>query len=552
MNHENVDPGQEEPDHRSSDTEASRRPETSAAPDASETPAAPEARSDDDVTRRDDAMREGDEASEGGGVLEDGAPEDGEAPRGGAEPRESDAADVRDATGVRDATDESGVVGERDGADESGAVGERDGFDVSDAARAAADRGHGDDRGREPGPARGGEEERGESAPEADPLAGGATPESPPGLESLFGKESPFGKGSPFGSGAPFGPGSALGADGTDGDIDEEALRQLLRVAVDDLEPSRDALDHLRRAVPARRARRRQALVGAAAAVLLGGAALPALFHVATTSSGSNDRPANAASSERTPGVHGGSHGEGSDGKQSGKPSEPGDKDKKDKEKDEKGKGDKEKHSKSPTYVPGPDPSSTLNATSPICTRAQLGGSSASAGPADANGHVYGSFQVVNISTSACTIDGSGVVSAVAQGSADATQIAVVDHTPGDAATQLPDAPTTPTQLIIQPGQAFEVRFAWIPASGGGPSGCTSTGATPTPEPTQDGGPDSVPEEQPSSGEPGGDAGGGGEEPPEASVQINYTPAAGDPVAAGTTVSNACAGTVYRTGVLAG
>ncbi|MBH5335802.1 hypothetical protein IHE55_13760 [Streptomyces pactum] len=354
------------------------------------------------------------------------------------------------------------------------------------------------------------------------------------------------------GRGTGSGPGGDPGAADDIEDIDEEALRRLLRGAVDDLEPTPGALDHLHRAVPARRRRRRQALVGAVAAVVLGGAALPTLVHVANEVSTSDDRSANAASSERTPGVQGGTHGGGGEDPVTGRPTKTGEKEKDGKEdKEEEGKTEKEKHSESPSSDPGvPNPSSTLNATSPVCTRAQLEGSGA-AGPADANGHVYGSFRVVNTSATACTVDGSGAVSAVAQGSADATRINVVYHTPGDAATQLPDTSTSPTQLILQPGQAYEVKFAWLPAADGGPSGCGTSGATPTPEPTEDNGTGSAPQEPPSPDEAGGEAGGGTEQP-EASVQVIYTPAAGDPAAATTTVPNACAGTVYHTGVLAG
>ena len=43
---------------------------------------------------------------------------------------------------------------------------------------------------------------------------------------------------------------------------DEEALRRLMKAAVQGIEPTPDALHHLRRAVPARRAHRRQVLVG--------------------------------------------------------------------------------------------------------------------------------------------------------------------------------------------------------------------------------------------------------------------------------------------------
>ncbi|GAA0518838.1 hypothetical protein EF902_42390 [Streptomyces sp. WAC05858] len=337
-----------------------------------------------------------------------------------------------------------------------------------------------------------------------------------------------------------------LDDDGPGGE-DEEALRRLLHRAVDDLEPSSDSLDHLRRAVPARRARRRQALVGAAAAVVLGCAAVPALVHVATTSNGADGRPANAASSHRTPETSGSRHGEGSGGKGSDGPADTveqdkGDKDK-DKGKDKPPKGDEEGGSDGTA----PDPSNTLNATSPTCSRAQLtSGGAGSVGAADAEGRVYGSFRVANISDSACTVEGSGSVGASAQGGADASRILVVDHTAGDAAAGLPDPSLQPGTLILKPGQAYEVKFAWIPAAGGGTSGCSTTG-TPTPDPSTDPAQDG-PQDNPSSGEPGGGDGG---EPQDASVLVSHTPEAGDPAAASVTIGGACAGTIYRTGLLA-
>ncbi|MET7903419.1 hypothetical protein ABZS86_18900 [Streptomyces sp. NPDC005355] len=340
--------------------------------------------------------------------------------------------------------------------------------------------------------------------------------------------------------------------DAESGSADEEALRRLLHHAVDELEPSPDSLEHLRRAVPARRTRRRQALIGAVAAVVLGGAALPALVHVATTSDGADARPANAASSHRTPQSGGGQRGEGSGGKDTDRPADTVDPDKGDKKHGKK----KDRPPKDPKGGPAgtvPDPSSTLNATSPICSRSQLSsGGAGSAGAADAEGRIYGSFRVSNISDQACTVEGSGSVTASAQGGADSSRIFVVDHTAGDAASELPDPSTEPGTLILQPGQAYEIRFAWIPASGGGTSGCSTTGggSTPSADPTPDSAQAS--QDDPSTSDPGGTSGGGdgGGEPPSASVLVSHAPEAGDPAAASVTLSGGCAGTIYRTGLL--
>ncbi|MEU3958693.1 hypothetical protein AB0F42_02455 [Streptomyces buecherae] len=359
----------------------------------------------------------------------------------------------------------------------------------------------------------------------------------------------------PEAAGEEFGGGLA----GLGGELDEQALRRMLQGAVEDLEPTPEALDHLRRAVPARRTRRRQALVGAAAAIVLGGAAIPAFVHVTAIGDDSHGRPANAASSERTPeAVTGGHHGEGGPrDEQSKRPSE------KDKEKAKEDKKEKKKDKPTPRATRSADPpplnpSSTLAATSPTCARDQLGDGGSSAGAADAEGQVYGSFRVVNTSGDPCTVEGSGVVGAMAQGAADPSSVQVVDHTVGDPATQLPPPSAATEELILQPGQAYEVRYAWIPAPGGGASGCSDT-STPSPTPTT-GEPQKTPAEGAPASEAPGDTsgpgsgtggGGGGEEPATpSSVVISHTPDAGDPVVASATVPEACAGTVYHTGAL--
>ncbi|MBB5934367.1 hypothetical protein [Streptomyces zagrosensis] len=348
---------------------------------------------------------------------------------------------------------------------------------------------------------------------------------------------------------------------GIGGGLDEQALRCLLQGAVEDLEPAPQSLDHIRRAVPVRRTRRRQALVGAAAAIVLGGAAIPALVHVTAIGDASDSRPANAASSERTHDqATGGHHGEGGP---SDKPEQPSKKEKEKeeerKEKAEEEKREKDKPSKTPSrsaVPPLPDSSNTLAATSPTCGRDQLGDGGSSVGAADGEGRVYGSFRVVNTSGDPCTVEDSGVVGAVAQGSANPSGVQVVDHTAGDPATELPPPSAASEQLILRPGQAYEVRYAWIPAPGGGPTGCSNTG-TPSPQPTT-----GEPQKLPVEGEPGtevpgdtggaGTGGGGGEEPPApSSVLISHTPDAGDPAVASATVPEACSGTVYHTGALA-
>ncbi|MET7639539.1 hypothetical protein [Streptomyces sp. NPDC005438] len=300
-------------------------------------------------------------------------------------------------------------------------------------------------------------------------------------------------------------------------------LRRMFQDSVRGLEPSPEALTQIRRAVPARRARKRQALVGAAAAVLLCGTAVPALVHAGVMNGGSDDRPANAAPSDP-------SHREDDD--QTGK----GDHDSSPppKHSDSGGKGDGGRDGDtggkpSPTQGGNAgtgDSNGTYGAKAPSCGREQLGQGTGQSGVPDGNGRVYGTFRVVNVSSESCTVDGTGQVGASPIGQADASRIRVSDSS---EAAGLPRSSST---LTLRPGQSYVVKFAWVPDEGGCP--------TSTPDP----------------GDTGADNGGTGQ--PESqddsggSISVTHIPAAGDPAAASTVVNNACAGVVYRTGMSLG
>ncbi|WP_425832109.1 hypothetical protein [Streptomyces fractus] len=327
---------------------------------------------------------------------------------------------------------------------------------------------------------------------------------------------------------------------------DELAVRRMLRQAVADLEPSEQALDELHRAVPARRARKRQAAVGAIAVGVFAAMAVPAVLHV-TNPDPSGDRPSIAGHSEAT---HGGpTSGTASGGAGQGdaaKPSHAKDKGK-DAKKDKKGEGRKAAGG----ATAGADPASTAAATSPTCEANELGRPQATVGAPDGGGKVYGTFRVANVSGSNCTVDSAGSVVTVAQGAADPAKVTVVDHTSGDG-SGLPDPSTEPSQLILEPGKAYEVRFAWVPsascpATGGSSGGSGGGDPTPSPSPTgdaTDGGDATTGTDNTQTttqlGSDGGD---------EGSVAVSHTLEPGAPTAA-TTISNACEGTVYRTGLL--
>lgn len=335
---------------------------------------------------------------------------------------------------------------------------------------------------------------------------------------------------------------------------DELDLRRMLRSAVDDIEPRTGTLDHLRRAVPARRARKRQAAVGMAAAALFIGTAVPALIHV-SDSGGTDPNTAMAGQSSEAQGgatqgkdPDGGSTSVGGTpgkttgpGRSSGKPGKQG------------GTGDNGTGSTS-----GANPSASAAAEAPPCTAAQLGSAGQSVGAPDSTGVVYGTFRLTNTSATACTVGGPGTVGVTAQGAADPARIGSARHVSGDPAAGLPDPSLEVATLVLQPGSAYEEKFAFVPAET-----CPTTGGT-TDGGSDTGGPSPDPSPTPDAGAAG--SGGGTDTtgttgvttqlvtedggPADGSVLVTHTAQAGTTVSA--TVGGACAGTVYYTGVLPG
>ncbi|MET9218613.1 hypothetical protein ABZX65_07490 [Streptomyces sp. NPDC003300] len=343
-------------------------------------------------------------------------------------------------------------------------------------------------------------------------------------------------------------------ADGVEHTPEEAALRALLHNAVQGIEASPEALDHLRRAVPARRQHRRQALAGAAAAVVLAGMAVPALIHAADTSSSTNALPANVSSTHASAPGQDGHTNYWAGGPSSGQAAT--------------GTGGAGTSTKSPTDDPPPattTPSDSAAVSAPDCSSVQLGQGTSSADSPDSSGRVYGWFRVANVSGVPCTVPGSGQVQVLAEGSADPSRIQVVGHTPGDPASRLPSGVDGP--VVLAPGDTYEVQFAWIPA-GNGTGGCPTTPTTPpttpTPTPTSS---DPASTGGPTGSDPGTGTGSGSgsngastqlgsgdppTSPPPGSVALNHTPAAGAPVVDGPVIQNACAGTLYTTAALPG
>ncbi|WP_406722546.1 hypothetical protein OG968_16145 [Streptomyces althioticus] len=333
-------------------------------------------------------------------------------------------------------------------------------------------------------------------------------------------------------------------------DSDELHLRTLLHQAVQDVEPSDGTLDYLRRAVPARRARKRQALVGAAAAALFLGTAVPAVVHVSNTS-GSAANPSAVGHASQAQGGTGQDKEAGNGETTAGGASDEVGDDRKDptKEGDEAGASTGTGTGASE----GADPSAGTTADAPACTADQLGPATATSAAPDSAGAVYGSFRVTNVSGAACVVDGPGTVGATPQGAADPAKIGTARHVAGDAAAALPDPSLEAATVVLKPGEAYEVRFAWVPSetcpvpgdTAGGGTGGPSADPTPTQEPTNTAGASSG-----TGAAPGTttqllrqDAG------TEGSVAVTYTTTTGSGSAT-TTVTNACAGTVYWTGLL--
>ncbi|MEU3898745.1 hypothetical protein [Streptomyces sp. NPDC045251] len=335
-------------------------------------------------------------------------------------------------------------------------------------------------------------------------------------------------------------------------DPDELVLRRMLHQAVRDVEPSDGTLEHLRRAVPARRARKRQAVVGVAAAALFIGTAVPALVHVSRTAGPGAD-PSVAGHASQAQG--GASQGKDPAGGQSGVAGSGGTAEGKEKGDPEKQPEDKESGAATGT-APGTDPSASASADVPGCSAKQLGPAVASSAGPDSTGVVYGSFRVTNVSSQDCTVVGPGTLLTTPQGAADATKIGTARHVAGDPAVGLSDPSLETTSLTLAPASAYEVQFAWVPSETCPTTGTTTGGSTggPSPDPSPTGDTTAA----------GGTSTGGGEAPAsgtttqlltadgkaDGSVSVTYSPEGGSGSATAT-VTDACAGTVYWTGVLA-
>ncbi|WP_411103468.1 hypothetical protein [Streptomyces sp. cmx-4-9] len=343
------------------------------------------------------------------------------------------------------------------------------------------------------------------------------------------------------------------------GASDEQALRGLLHGAVGGLEPSADALERLRHAVPARRtARRRRAFVGAAAVALLG-TGIPAALYADGGAGDTGEHSAIAGHGEQRGATSGATasqpHQNGA-----GAPPRAG--------RSAGATPDAAATGASPTPAASGNPAGGQSAgpsgagspagstagSGPLppvaapgaagCSADQLGVVGSARAP-EADGKVYGSFKVTNVSAQGCTVSGPDTVRAAPVSGAPAAQgagVAVVGHTAGDPASGLlPDPSAQARVLTLEPNTAYEVRFAWVPPAEPCPVQSSAGGGA---KPPQGG----------SAGAPDGTGGAPAAEPPAGStaeepggVAVTHTPQTGTPTTR-TTIPEACGGTVYRTG----
>ncbi|MFD3870431.1 hypothetical protein [Streptomyces sp. NPDC058623] len=373
-------------------------------------------------------------------------------------------------------------------------------------------------------------------------------------------------------------PADPTGTAGRDGD--EQALRNLLAGAVQGLEPSDGALERLRHAVPARRARKRQAVVGAAAAVLLAATAVPAALHLGgeqgtttdhstmaghgQTQGGNAEDPAeprhngagagNQPRPTRSPGpVLESGTGERPSPQASGSPSGGG-------TAGPSGTGATAGDATGSGPVIEQTPPVSAPGVVPSCTSEQLGVRGSARAP-ERDGKVYGSFKVTNVSAHGCTVTGPDRVTAASLATtppAKGPAVTVTGHREGDPASGLLPAPSTETaQLVLAPDSAYEVRFAWVPSA----ESCPAATPGPSAKPAEQ----SDPAQRPAgSAEPAAADGSavspaaaadplsGSTAPDPAGVAVSHTPGtplSGAPVTQ-TTIPAACGGTVYRTGII--
>ncbi|NJP68949.1 hypothetical protein, partial [Streptomyces spiramenti] len=264
---------------------------------------------------------------------------------------------------------------------------------------------------------------------------------------------------------------------------DELALRRLLRDSVRGIEPSPEALVALQRAVPARRRRRRRLMTAATTVAVLAVGA-PVTLHAASVVD-ANTRTVGAGS-DRAAGD--GNPETAEIGDRSGSPSDGGGGTRDEASAGEETSGPGTDPETGGPTEPGrpdstrPEESDGTAGSYPRCDRDQLGDAAATLADPDTDGVIYGAIRVSNISSSVCRVRGTDELTATAvrnTTAANVTSPQVVLRTSGDRAVHLPLPDRWVEELVLPPGEAYEIRFAWVPSRGATDGGCS----VPEPEP---------------------------------------------------------------------
>ncbi|TDU05534.1 hypothetical protein EDD99_4052 [Streptomyces sp. 846.5] len=366
---------------------------------------------------------------------------------------------------------------------------------------------------------------------------------------------------------------------------DEREIRELLHRAVGGLQPAPGALEQLRRAVPQRRQRRRRIYGSAAltaALCLIGGLALhSAAGEVLSVSGPQTTRSyGDAANNHSASGGAGissspsyspllpypsldsggalggaGTSGGGSTNAVSPVPGSPGS-GRLQPSGLSSGQGGTAARYTTPSpgapivpttsAVTGSSSVANSASTAPAaaeCVQSQLGAGSATVAAADSAGIVYGTFLVTNVSAKTCVVSQPGTVAVLSVNGSDPSWITITQHTVGDPAGGLPTPAATPAPVVLAPGKAYAVGFAWVPTTGTGAPSCVTTSPSASASTAGSGGTSAALSTQSQSNETSSTTG-------QPSVVLGHTPGAGGS-AVSAVVPNACGGTVYRTAPLA-
>ncbi|MFD5084260.1 hypothetical protein ACFWOG_16685 [Kitasatospora sp. NPDC058406] len=257
-----------------------------------------------------------------------------------------------------------------------------------------------------------------------------------------------------------------------------------------EVQPAPGGLQHIRRAVPRRRAARRGAWTGAAALAAVVSVLLPTLH---------DDEHLGLSGGPGSPNAHGGTASSTSSGTAPGggivwpslppapdvsTPTSPG---------SPSGTAGTSPSAGASTTRPAAGTSAPAAATGtggesgpmPLCTRGDLGQGTAQVGTADPDGRIYGYFTVTNTSAHSCRLGGPGSVTVTGTVGTESGRIRIADHTAGGPATGLPARSTDPAAgtgggtdgLVLAPRAGYRVDFGWVPDA----VGCPTPGGTTSP-----------------------------------------------------------------------